>query len=318
MRLSLSTSVLLAVLCVGSEAFVVSPASLGRGRRGVVVSSTFVSSSSSSSSAAAEAAAALADGRDAAVAGGGPGGEPSDGPAPSEQFSADVLEDMRISLEILERRVRDGPGSLSVADVEELDARTRRVVDDMLENAEGLKTADGEARPVPAAAEPVSFAVSAPPPPASPPREAAAPVSFAVSSPPPPPPPPPPQPVSTLLENAQRVMKAAPPSTQSLLHAVQPKTPAPPPKNTAIDISNDDTPDYDGTGGMGLAKDTVNTYVIPGMEEMTSEEYRKALQKSVSDRQDARHRALGGKVGNRAANGYLEALGYGGASAGLS
>jgi len=39
--------------------------------------------------------------------------------------------------------------------------------------------------------------------------------------------------------------------------------------------------EYDGTGGLGLAKGTVNTYVLPGMDEMTGEEYRAALQASV-------------------------------------
>ena len=71
---------------------------------------------------------------------------------------------------------------------------------------------------------------------------------------------------------------------------------------------------YDGRGGMGLAKGTANTYIIPGMDEMTPEEYRKALQKSVSDRQIRRKESRRGVVGNRAALQYLDQLGYGGAS----
>jgi hypothetical protein len=65
---------------------------------------------------------------------------------------------------------------------------------------------------------------------------------------------------------------------------------------------------------MGLAKGTANTYIIPGMDEMTPEEYRKALQKSVSDRQSRRHGSRGGVVGNRAALQYLDTLGWGGAA----
>lgn len=81
------------------------------------------------------------------------------------------------------------------------------------------------------------------------------------------------------------------------------------------DTSNDEEgPSYDGTGGMGLAKGTANTYIIPGMDEMTPEEYRKALQKSVSDRQTRRRESREGVVGNRAALQYLDQLGYGGAS----
>jgi hypothetical protein len=54
------------------------------------------------------------------------------------------------------------------------------------------------------------------------------------------------------------------------------------------------------------------------MDEMTGEEYRKALQKSVSDRQEERRRARGGVVGNRAAHSYLNELGWGGASGSLA
>lgn len=81
-----------------------------------------------------------------------------------------------------------------------------------------------------------------------------------------------------------------------------------------IDTSIDEGPAYDGTGGMGLAKGTANTYIIPGMDEMSPEEYRKALQKSVSDRQTRRRESRSGVVGNRAALQYLDQLGYGGAS----
>mmetsp|Transcript_35592 Transcript_35592/g.70062 ORF Transcript_35592/g.70062 Transcript_35592/m.70062 type:complete len:137 (-) Transcript_35592:121-531(-) len=70
--------------------------------------------------------------------------------------------------------------------------------------------------------------------------------------------------------------------------------------------------DYDGKGGLGMARGTKNTYVIPGMEDMSPEEYRTALQKSVSDRQAKRTRD--GLTGNRAAHNYLEQLGWGGAS----
>lgn len=84
------------------------------------------------------------------------------------------------------------------------------------------------------------------------------------------------------------------------------------------DTSLDEGPAYDGSGGMGLAKGTANTYIIPGMEEMSPEEYRAALQKSVIDRQSNRHSGRDGMVGNRAAHQYLDSLGWGGASSHLS
>lgn len=61
---------------------------------------------------------------------------------------------------------------------------------------------------------------------------------------------------------------------------------------------------YDGTGGMGIAKGTANTYVIPGMDEMSPEEYREKLQATVSARQSKRN-----ALGNRASNNYLDDLG---------
>ena len=85
-----------------------------------------------------------------------------------------------------------------------------------------------------------------------------------------------------------------------------------------MDLSNDEGPQWDGKGGMGMAKGTRNTYVIPGMDEMTGEEYREALQKSVSDRQEQRRQARRGVVGNRAGHDYLASLGWGGASESLA
>ena len=81
-----------------------------------------------------------------------------------------------------------------------------------------------------------------------------------------------------------------------------------------MDNSNDETPAYEENSGMGLAKGTRNTYVIDGMDEMSPEEYRKALQESVSQRQSRRKDGTGGIVGNRAALQYLDTLNWGGAS----
>mmetsp|Transcript_4086 Transcript_4086/g.8674 ORF Transcript_4086/g.8674 Transcript_4086/m.8674 type:complete len:290 (-) Transcript_4086:46-915(-) len=102
-----------------------------------------------------------------------------------------------------------------------------------------------------------------------------------------------------------------------------PASPPPPSAETAnppviTDTSLDEGPAYTGKGGLGMAQGTRSTYVIPGMEEMSGEEYRKALQKSVSDRQEERRRARGGVVGNRAAHSYLNELGWGGASGSLA
>jgi hypothetical protein len=73
-----------------------------------------------------------------------------------------------------------------------------------------------------------------------------------------------------------------------------------------MDTPSDEGAAYNGLGGMGQAPDTVNTYVIPGMDEMTPDEYRKALQDSVIDRQ--RQRKASGVTGNKATWDYLNSL----------
>ncbi len=66
-------------------------------------------------------------------------------------------------------------------------------------------------------------------------------------------------------------------------------------------------PAYSPAGGQGsLPKDTTNTYIIPGMDAMSPEEYRVALQKSISDRQAKRHAS--GLYGNRNTWDYLNNL----------
>lgn len=78
-------------------------------------------------------------------------------------------------------------------------------------------------------------------------------------------------------------------------------------KNIDIDTPSDEGDPYQGRGGMGQPVGTVNTYVIPGMDEMSPEEYQKTLQESVIQRQ--RQRRLDGKTtGNKASWDYLNTL----------
>jgi len=66
-------------------------------------------------------------------------------------------------------------------------------------------------------------------------------------------------------------------------------------------------PDYSPAGGQGsIPKDTTNTYIIPGMDEMSPIEYRKALQESIIARQDRRKST--GAYGNRNTWDYLNNL----------
>jgi hypothetical protein len=74
-----------------------------------------------------------------------------------------------------------------------------------------------------------------------------------------------------------------------------------------MDTPSDEGPAYAGRGGMGQAAHTANTYAIPGMEEMTADEYRAALDRTILERQRER-RYSGGATGNRSSWNYLNSL----------
>lgn len=166
---------------------------------------------------------------------------------PPKLFSDTIYDDIQQSLLTLEKRVKEGPGRLSMLEVEELGAQTSRIVAEMkqfeVERLGGL----GSAQVLPTPMPPFPSAVSA------------APVEAEIA--------------------------------KSIL---------------ATDESEDEGPAYDGTGGLGMAKGTRNTYVIPGMDEMSPEEYQKALQQSITDRQTVRKGT--GNYGNRATWDYLNNL----------
>jgi hypothetical protein len=89
--------------------------------------------------------------------------------------------------------------------------------------------------------------------------------------------------------------------------AVTPAAESPEPETIDTD-TEEEGPDYDGNGGMGQPRGTVNTYIIEGMEDMSSEEYRLALQQSLIDRQAARRGQAGARVGNQGTLDYLHML----------
>ena len=195
----------------------------------------------------------------------------------SDNFSEDILADMQSCLQKLEKRAKEGAGSLSMAEVTDLETAMGRIVSDM-----DLKLQQGASSAADAVVD----------------TDASADVA-----------------------EVSDVSETKPAAETTTTEA----TPPPPPAATQededeeiIDTSNDEGPKWDGKGGLGMAKGTRSTYVIPGMEEMTGEEYRKALQKSVSDRQEQRRQSRSGVVGNRAAHDYLNDLGWGGASESLA
>lgn len=103
----------------------------------------------------------------------------------------------------------------------------------------------------------------------------------------------------------------------SSLTSTPASTPVEPPVESSASVTTiedpkteeilEDGPAYDSAGGSGsLARGTTNTYIIPNMDEMSTEEYRAALQKSISDRQTKRKES--GNYGNRQTWDYLNNL----------
>lgn len=103
-------------------------------------------------------------------------------------------------------------------------------------------------------------------------------------------------------------------SSSSEEDAAMPAAATPPPAAESPEPATIDTDTeedgavYDGSGGMGQPRGTVNTYILEGMEDMTSDEYRLALQQSLIDRQAARRGQAGARVGNQGTLDYLHML----------
>ena len=100
------------------------------------------------------------------------------------------------------------------------------------------------------------------------------------------------------------------PATTAFVDSIETSAPTEPFTPT----SDEEGEAYSGEGGLGLAKGTANTWLLDGMDDMSPEEYRAALQKNVIERQSGRKGSREGVVGNRAALQYLDQLGDGGAA----
>jgi hypothetical protein len=143
------------------------------------------------------------------------------------------LEDFHQSWRLMEKRAKEGPGSLTTAEISDLEQRTSRIIGDM-KQINYQQTAAAAAAAAPVAAAPAA------------------------------------------------------PAVPGGVH------------------NTEEGEAYDGSGGLGLAKGTANTWALEGMEEMSPEEYREALQESVSARQ--RDRRASGTTGNLSSNNYLNNL----------
>jgi hypothetical protein len=175
-------------------------------------------------------------------------------------FSDELLLDFQQALLSLEKRVKEGPGSLSSDEVKILEGRLNNIINEMNEYvANGGETKEAKK------GGPSSVAASA-----------------------------------TVSPSATTAVQEASPSLSNWRFEEFAQ---------AEDDTNEDSEDgpvYDGKGGLGLARGTTNTYYIPNMDEMSPEEYREALQRTVIEAQRARRAK--GIVGNRSSSGYLDNL----------
>jgi len=117
--------------------------------------------------------------------------------------------------------------------------------------------------------------------------------------------------------NSPPKLGAPVPAVQQQQQQTPPPQPAPTPEATDTYVPPKEQEDIDADaiaqgGGYGLASGTTNTYAIPGMEQMSAQEYRDKLQETISARQaDRRKKSLqanDGVIGNRSSSGYLDGL----------
>lgn len=202
-------------------------------------------------------------------------GLPPDDDESPKLFSESLYEDMQQTLLTLEKRIKGGPGSLSMLEVEEMMGQTQRILVEMEDFDAQPEVIDVAVADVPAAVAPPAV------PKAPPAAVAVAPVA-------------PPASVPAPVEVSAAALAAAAAASETADEEVSEYS------------SSDEGPAYDGQGGMGMPKGTRNTYVIPGMDSMSPEEYQAALQKSLIDRQTERQK--GGKYGNLATWDYLNNL----------
>jgi hypothetical protein len=234
---------------------------------------------------------------------------------PPKLFSDDLLADMQHCLLTLEKRVKEGPGSLNHADIDSFAIASARVLNDMKSmnvSEQRMKPGERQAR---AEAVAAAAAVQAEKEGKAPTEieaiaKAALDAAFASMVPPP---------VVTTVATAAAATTSDPKIDSMGRIVTSPPPPVTDGATTAApvlatltnpkpyDDNESEGPAYDGTG-FGVAKGTANTYAIEGMDEMTAEEYQAALSQQVIERARKRRYGLGGAHGNRQTLDYMNSL----------
>jgi hypothetical protein len=180
-----------------------------------------------------------------------------DNDTPVMLFDEVMLKDMQTAIMLLDQRAIEGPGSLSMSDIDQLEGLLQKILHEMRTN-QHLK---------------------------------------------------PQRPSLVSATTASAVSSSGSSSNSNAPAALPVETVGAAPK--VIDI---DTPEDEGTsfgsstggGGMGPAAETTNTYILPGMDQMTAAEYQYELQKAVIAKQNVRRQTL--TTGNRSSWDYMNQL----------
>mmetsp|Transcript_1685 Transcript_1685/g.2955 ORF Transcript_1685/g.2955 Transcript_1685/m.2955 type:complete len:260 (-) Transcript_1685:1204-1983(-) len=216
----------------------------------------------------------------------------------STEFNEALLEDMQACLFKLEKRVKEGPGSLTLLEVDEFTSASSRILQDMKQQSVALPERLGPGARKAAAEAAAARAAEAADMAGLGKEEIEAQARAAYNK---------VQQGKEIVEIPSTTHAPPPPPPPPTQQQAAPVEDIPVVKTTEVaDTSNDEGPAYDGTGGLGLAKETINTYVIDGMDEMSPEEYQEAMRQRIIRTQ--KHRRVSGGVGNRSSLDYMNFL----------
>eukprot|EP00579_Thalassiosira_antarctica_P014804 CAMPEP_0201949034 /NCGR_PEP_ID=MMETSP0903-20130614/55767_1 /ASSEMBLY_ACC=CAM_ASM_000552 /TAXON_ID=420261 /ORGANISM="Thalassiosira antarctica, Strain CCMP982" /LENGTH=449 /DNA_ID=CAMNT_0048492231 /DNA_START=27 /DNA_END=1378 /DNA_ORIENTATION=- len=215
-------------------------------------------------------------------------GDPNNAEDAPELFPPETYDDFQSTLLLLEKRARDGPGSLTTAEVSQFERETDRIVKEMKEFIMDPKGVGQRIR--------LGYEGARPSTPA--PAVAAA---VAQSS-------------EVVMDAA--VVKGPNYASAAASAAAAKASPTTPPTFIPFDGESDTDEPSDESMGFGLARGTTNTYAIDGMDEMSPLEYQAKLQETISARQAQRREDMLNAdldaIGNRSSSGYLDGLSGGG------
>jgi hypothetical protein len=206
------------------------------------------------------AADVMAKSKSSPIAAAAASSSPENGDVP-KIFSPAIYNDFQSTLLLLEKRINAGPSSLTHSEIQQFEEQTTRIVMEMKDYLmdpvgcgeairKGYQTQEEEG----------AVAAASVAPPLQPEQSATAatigPPSMTTTSP--------------IVETSS--------SSTNINHRVQ---------DVVVNLENDASSNEanEEYANFGLARGTTNTYVIPGMEEMSPEEYRDKLQETISARQ---------------------------------